>query len=153
MKVAIATACGNKKREGTWPIHSLYFSPRIKALYSRKGDLPLYILSAQYGLIHSDQIVSSYQRVMDFQRAKELAPQVSSAMKQYDWLVYFKAGARQEYADCIKLAASLSGVSIVLVGYAFMGGLDDCLSTAAALRSGRLPDKSIRSLEVYRKVL
>ncbi len=72
-------------------------------------------------------------------------------MKQFDWWVYFRAGARQEYADCIKLAADLSAVPVALVGYAFMGGLQDCLSVAKDLKCGRLPDDRIRSLEVYRK--
>ncbi len=131
--------------------HALYLSPRIRALYGRKGDFALYILSAQYGLIGSDQVIRSYQRVMDSQRAREVAPQVASVMQNYDWFVYFKAGARQEYADCIKLAAGLSSASVVFVGYAFMGGLRDCLSTAEALKLGRLPSEDIPSLEIYRK--
>jgi hypothetical protein len=88
---------------------------------------------------------------MDYQRARELAPQVASLMQNYDSVVYFKAGARQEYADCIRVAAVLSGVLVISVGYAFMGGLQDCLSTAAGLKLGRLPDEDIRSLEIYRK--
>jgi len=149
IRVALATACGNKKREGDWPAHELYLSPRITALYWRKGNFPLYILSARYGLVHSEQVISSYQQVMDYERARELSAQVADVMRPYDWLVFFKAGAREEYASCIRLAATLSSVPVVLIGYAFMGGLQDCLTIVRDLAGGSLPPRNIRSLEVY----
>jgi hypothetical protein len=149
LKVAIATACGNKKREGEWPAHDLYLSPRIKAVYRRRGDLPFYILSAQHGLIDCDDIIRSYERVMDWQRARAIAPQAASVLQNYDWFVFFKAGARQEYVDCVKLAAGMSNVSVISVGYGFMGGLQDFLSVARELEAGQLPSKDIRSLEVH----
>lgn len=79
---------------------------------------------------------------------QELAPKVAEVMKHFDWLVYFKAGARNLYAECIKLAAGLCGVPTALIGYGFMGGFGECLELASELREGRRPRRGIRSLEI-----
>src|SRR5262245_13390129 len=74
-RVALVTACGAKKRAGTWPLHLLYQSTRIKAIYGRKGGFSLFILSAQYGLVDCEQERPSYDRLMNMQRAEDLRPE------------------------------------------------------------------------------
>jgi hypothetical protein len=138
-RIVLATACGDKKLEGAHPAHQLYRSPRIRALYRSRGDFPLYILSAKYGLIHSEQVICCYQMVMDEMRANELAPQVADVMRGFDRIVYFKGGARKEYIRCIKLASDLSGVPAILVGYGFMGAFRECSLIAEQLRRRHPP--------------
>ena len=82
-RVALATACGKKKRHGEWPMHLLYKSPRIGAVYNRQEDFPLYILSTEYGLVHCDEVRASYDRRMDSSRAEKLAPLVAEVMRRY----------------------------------------------------------------------
>jgi hypothetical protein len=152
LRVAFATACGDKKESGHHTACDLYKSPRIKALCSRRHefDFPLYILSAEYGLVHCDAEIDSYNRLMTDDRARELAPTVASVMHGFDWLVFFKAGANGAYARCIRLAAHQSGVSVALVGVGFMGHWREALDIARQLRDGIAPQVgSLSSLEVY----
>jgi hypothetical protein len=149
MRVALATACGARKRSGTWPVYQLYKSPRIKGLYNRKNDFPLFIRSAEYGLIDCHTEISSYERVMNLERALELAPSVADVMGQFDIWVHFKAGARSEYSECIKTAGTVSGVPLVLMGFANMGCLHECVRIAALLRDGKPIPSDIRSLELH----
>lgn len=152
LRVAFATACGDKKETGRHAACDLYKSPRIKALCSRRSafDFPLYILSAEYGLVHCDAQIDSYNRIMTDERARDLAPTVASVMRHFDWVVFFKAGANSAYARCIKLAAAESGVAVALIGVGFMGHWREAIDLAHQLRNGVLPTLgSVRSLEVY----
>jgi hypothetical protein len=148
-RVALVTACGAKKRVGTWPLHLLYASPRIKAIHGRKGTFPLFILSAQYGLVDSEQERASYDRLMDLERAEELAPGVAEVMNRYDWLVFFKAQTPREYSLCLERASDISGVPVVFIGWWPLGGLQECLRVAHQLSHGEMPDGNIRSLRLY----
>ncbi len=148
-RIALATACGEKKLQGDWPLHLLYKSARIKAVYSRKGSVPLYILSAEYGLVHCEEVRASYDRRMDVQRAEQLAPQVAETMRRHDWLVFFNAQTPREYGLCIERAADICGVPVAFVGWWPLGGLDECLLIAQQLSRGEAPDRSVRSLRVY----
>ena len=151
LRVALAVACGEKKREGQCPACDLYGSSRIKIFcrLRHEWDFPLYILSAKYGLIHADHIVQSYQQKMDLSRAEELAPQVAQIMKGFDWFIYFKGGAGPEYSACIRLAADLARVPVALVGYANLGEYRACISVAQELQRGGVPPPgSVKSLEL-----
>ncbi len=143
-----ATACRAKKLAGTWPAYELYRSPRIKALYNRRNELPLLILSAEYGSIDCHTEISSYQRIMSRERALELAPCVANVMNEFDALVYFKAGARSEYSECIKKAGEMSGVSVALLGFGNMGCLHECVRIAGLLRQGKPIPSGVHSLEL-----
>jgi hypothetical protein len=147
-RVALVTACGAKKRAGTWPLHLLYQSPRIKAIYGRKGGFPLFILSAQYGLVDCEQERPSYDRLMNMQRAEELAPGVAEVMGRYDWLVFFNPQTPSEYSFCIERASDISGVPVAFIGWWPLGGLQECLGVAYPLSHGEMPDRNIRSLRL-----
>ena len=90
-------------------MHLLYKSPRIGAVYNRQEDFPLYILSAEYGLVHCDEVRASYDRRMDSERAEKLAPLVAEVMRRYDWLVFFNAQTPLEYARCLEDALTRAG--------------------------------------------
>jgi len=151
LHIAFGTACGEKKLDAPAPMHRLYCkSPRIKAIYSRKRDFPLYILSAEYGLVEADETRAPYDRRMDLERARELAPAVADVLKDFDWFIFFNPQTPMEYTQCVKWAADLCNVRVAFIGWWPLGGLDDCLLIADALKeTGRLPENQIRSLEVY----
>ena len=71
-KICIVTACGNKKHAEPLPAWKIYKSSRIKAVYNRRNNHDMYILSAQHGLVFSEKIIAPYNRIMDEERAKEL---------------------------------------------------------------------------------
>lgn len=148
-KVGLATACGGKKNQGVWPAWRLYKSPRIAAVHNRAAELQMFILSAEYGLVGADEPVKDYERVMDDERARCLATQVSERMTGFDWFVFFKAGARSSYGDCMKMASRMSGMPIALVGFGFMGEISQCFQIAHELQQqGRIITVA-KSLEVY----
>lgn len=147
--IALATACGERKRQGHWPLHLLYESPRVKALYSRKGNFPLYILSAEYGFVDCEEVRASYDRRMDLNRAEQLAPQVAEAMGGFDWVVFFNAQTPREYAFCLERASDICGVPVAFIGWWPLGGLNECLLVARHLSRGEPPETSIRSLRLY----
>jgi hypothetical protein len=148
-KVALATACGAKKREGDWPLYLLYKSPRVKALYGRKAAFPLLILSAEYGLVDCHEVRASYDRLMDLERAEQLAPAVAEVMERYDCLVFFNPQTPREYRLCLERACDISGVPVAFVGWWPLGGLEECLLVAQELSRGKLPDHGIKSLDLY----
>lgn len=122
-------------------------------MYNAAGGVPMYILSAEHGLIEAHQRLLPYQRVMDDERAHHLASQAAEVMRKYDWFVFFKGGSRSAYALCMRLASSMSGVPLVLVGYANMGHFRECITIALELRDSGKITTTAGSLEVYRPVL
>ena len=72
MKVSVVTACGNKKETIPLPAWQLYKSPRIKAVYNRKGDNDMFILSAEHGLIPAEKVPSPYNRLMAERRCNDV---------------------------------------------------------------------------------
>lgn len=148
-RIALVTACGAKKRPGEWPLHLLYKSPRIKAIHGRKGDFPLLILSAQYGLIDCNEVRQSYDRLMDLERAEHLAPRVAEVMSLYDWLVFFNPQTPSEYSICVERASDIAGVPVAFIGWWPLGGLDECLRVAQQLLRGERPDAHVRSIKLY----
>ncbi|MGY5148902.1 MAG: DUF6884 domain-containing protein [Candidatus Nitrosopumilus sp. bin_68KS] len=125
MKVSVVTACGNKKEELSLPAWKLYKSPRIKAVYNRKGKNDMFILSAEHGLIPAEKITAPYNRLMDETRCQELIPKIKETIKNYDAIVFFKAGSRKLYERCIAKACEESGVRLISFGYGFMAGIND----------------------------
>ena len=122
-KVCVITACGNKKYDESLPARMIYKSPRIKAVYNRKRCLDMYILSAEHGLLHSEKVIEPYNRLMDPERAKELLPDMISILQKYDEVIFFKAGARKLYEDCMIDACNQAGTSLDSFGFGFMGDI------------------------------
>ena len=122
-KICVVTACGNKKHDVSMRAWQLYKSSRIKAVYSRKMDKDMYILSAEHGLLFSEKVVGPYNRVMDESRAEELMPYLVPIVAKYDTVIYFKAGARGIYKQCLEEACKKAGKKMVSFGYGFMGDI------------------------------
>ena len=125
MKVSVVTACGNKKETIPLPAWQLYKSPRIKAVYNRKGDNDMFILSAEHGLIPAEKVTSPYNRLMDERRCNELIPKIKEIVKNYDTIIFFRAGARSLYEQCLAKACDESGVNLISFGHGFMAGIND----------------------------
>ncbi|NVM21362.1 MAG: hypothetical protein HWN68_06240 [Desulfobacterales bacterium] len=147
--IMVATSCGKGKRDGIWPACQLYKSPRIKALCNRITDYPFYILSSEYGLVRRDKRIETYDRVMDQERADYLAPQVGSVIKNYDFVVYFKGGARQTYVQCMKLASDKYKVPIAFVGHRNMGDINEIHNVVDALLERNVARLNIGSLKLH----
>ena len=94
-KICVITACGNKKEDTPLPAWRIYKSSRIKAVYKRKCNEDMYILSAEHGLLPAEKIIKPYNRLLDTDRANKLLPKIESTIKKYDKIIYFKAGARK----------------------------------------------------------
>jgi len=123
VKVVLITSCGAKKESTSQPAGKLYKSSRIRHLYKRSKELgiPLYILSAKYGLINADMIIEPYDRVMTPERAAELLPQVKEVIKDFDLVIFYKGGARKEYRELIEKACEETGTRLISFGYRNMG--------------------------------
>ena len=124
-KICIVTACGNTKQDKPMRAWQLYTSPRIKAVYNRRMDKDMYILSAEHGLLFSEKVVGPYNRVMDGPRAEELVPQLVPIVAKYDTVIYFKAGARGIYKQCLEMACKKADKKMISFGYNLMGGIND----------------------------
>lgn len=126
VKIAIVTACGAKKENSPSPAWKLYRSSRIKYLYkqSKKLGYPLFILSARYGLVHSEEVVEPYDQILTEERMEELIPQIMECLRGFDVIVYYKGGARRTYLELIKRASKLANVELVTFGYANMGDIN-----------------------------
>ena len=122
-KICIVTACGNKKHDISMRACQLYKSPRIKAVYNRRMDKDMYILSAEHGLLFSEKVIKPYNRIMDESRAEELMPQLVPIVTKYDTVIYFKAGARSIYEQCLGEACKKAGKKMISFGYGFMGDI------------------------------
>ncbi len=116
MKVLLATACGAKKNKGKMPAIDLYRSSRIKAVYNRRDGADFAVLSAKYGLIYPDLIITYYEQILDSKSMKKLLPQVIEFIGKYDLIVFFKGGSREEYRELVKNAAEAINKPLVLIG-------------------------------------
>ena len=123
-KICIVTACGNKKHEIPKPAWKIYKSSRIKAVYNRRNNHDMYILSAEHGLLPSEKIIQPYNRIMDEQRSKELISDMVPIIQKYDTVIFFKAGARKLYEQCIESACKKADKKIISFGYAIMGDIN-----------------------------
>jgi hypothetical protein len=116
MKVLLATACGAKKNKGKMPAIDLYKSSRIKAVYNRRDGADFAVLSAKYGLINPDSIIKDYEQILDSKSMKKLIPQVIEFINNYDLIIFFKGGSREEYRELVKIAANATNKPLILIG-------------------------------------
>jgi hypothetical protein len=150
MKVLIVTVCGAKKNPRPMPAYKLYKSARIKAVYNRRSGCDMGILSAEYGLVRAHDVIEPYERLMDEKRAEELAPFVAEKLKEYDCIIFFKGGARKTYLSCIKAACKKIGRTLVALGYANMGGINDLHKVIELIKLRRYSEiPRIEHAEVY----
>lgn len=124
-KICVVTACGNKKEDVPLPAWRIYKSPRIKAVYRRKGGEDMYILSAEHGLLPAEKIIKPYNRLLDPDRIQKLLPKIESTIKKYDKIIYFRAGARKLYEQCLEIACKNTGVRLESFGFGFMGEINE----------------------------
>ena len=124
-KICVITACGNKKENTPLPAWKIYKSSRIKAVYKRRSDEDMYILSAEHGLLPAEKVIKPYNRLLDEDRVNTLLPKIESIIKGYEKVIYFKAGARKLYEDCLNTACKNMGVEMESFGFGFMGGINE----------------------------
>jgi len=124
-KICVITACGNKKENIPLPAWKIYKSSRIKAVYKRRSDEDMYILSAEHGLLPAEKVIKPYNRLLDEDRVNTLLPKIESTIKGYEKIIYFKAGARKLYEDCLNTACKNMGVEMESFGFGFMGGINE----------------------------
>lgn len=137
-RILIVTACGGKKQNEAMPAWKLYKSPRIRAVYNRTMGHDMCVLSSKYGLIKADKVIRPYEAIMDEERAKKFVKQATKMINRYDYVVYFKGGARKEYLDCIKEACQNAGKTLIVLGYANMGGINDIPRVLQQVEKGDL---------------
>lgn len=125
--VIVVTACGKTKRNTAFPAWKLYKSPRIRFL-KKKADIlgvDLYILSAKYGLVHSEEIIEPYEAVMTKETCTELILSILNKLENIkpSKVIYYKGGARKEYFECIYRACTMLNIKLLCFGYANMGDI------------------------------
>lgn len=135
-RIALITACGEKKNPQPMVAYKLYRSSRIRAVYNRRNGSDMYILSAEYGLVDAHKVIEPYDRVMDERRARELVPSVTEKLRNYEYVIFFKGGARSSYLSCVEEACRTLGKTLVTFGYAFMGGINDLPKIIAFIDQG-----------------
>ena len=124
-RVVLVTACGNKKESTPKVAGELYKSARIRHLYrkSKEFGVPFFILSAGYGLVSGDEVISPFNAVMTKERCRELEEKIAKKLKDYDVIVYYRGGARKDYLDCIKKVAEKLQKELIVFGYGNMGDI------------------------------
>jgi len=125
LRILVVTACGISKKDQTLPAYELYKSARIKAVYNRCNGCDMAILSGKYGLVDAFEFIRPYEQLIDEQRAQELVPYVAEKLRNYDCVIFFKGGARKPYISCISNACEKTATTLVVLGYANMGGIND----------------------------
>ena len=123
-KICVVTACGNGKYKTFLPARQMYKSNRITAVYNRRCDHDMYILSAEHGLLYSEKVIEPYDRIMDEHRSAELIHDMIPIIQKYDTVIFFKGGAGKLYRQCIQTACDKANSKIISVGYANLGDID-----------------------------
>jgi len=120
LKPLIVTPCGARKGTEPAPARQLYKSTRIRAVYGRRCNRDMAILSARYGLVDVETHLAPYDQLMDHSRARELLPQTCEYVQNgdYDVLVYFRGGTGSNYLDLMRWTSEASKVPLVFFGYA-----------------------------------
>ncbi|MEM2146257.1 MAG: hypothetical protein QW279_12915, partial [Candidatus Jordarchaeaceae archaeon] len=57
--------------------------------------------------------------------AKMFAPEVAEKLNPYDYVIYYKSGANQNYLECIKEACNSSKKPLIICGFNVVGGIND----------------------------
>ena len=74
---------------------------------------------------NAEKIIEPYNRIMDDARCDELLPEIQKIVEKYDTVIFFKAGARKLYEQCIVKACEMANVRVISFGFGFMGGIND----------------------------
>lgn len=127
VKTVLVTGCSKKKASGsTCEAVKLYQSTRITfaSRLAQKKGIPLFIVSAKYGLVGSDEVISDYDEIMSPEKAEHLIP---TAIKQIqtagiDKMVFFSAGVNKHYKTLLEKACHACGVTLEIIGTGCMGG-------------------------------
>lgn len=86
MSIIIATYCSKEKIETqeALPAVDLYISERINevAKIAEEQNLPLYILSGKYGLIHANDLIEHYDHLLDHGDVREHAQLVAQQLEK-----------------------------------------------------------------------
>lgn len=137
--ILVVTACGNKKEAAPTKAWQLYKSPRIKAVYRRRLDCPMAILSAKHGLVDAHTMLAPYDQRIDESSVERLLQQVSNYLKNgsYEAVVYFKAGSREEYLHLITSATAQVGVPLASFGRNIMGDVNYLGEVIQMTKDGR----------------
>lgn len=123
--IILVTACGNKKEEKPMPAGKLYKSTRIRHLYRKSKELgiPFFILSAKYGLIEADTVISPYNEIMTDDNCKKFEDLIEEVINKYDTILYYKGGARKEYYKCLEKITKKLNKKFISFGYGNMGDI------------------------------
>jgi len=86
---ALIIGCSRRKTDSRLPCHALdlYQGGCVPSVRSRISPIPhlrqrVFILSAEHGLLGSDDLILPYDRVLTLERAEELRPSVARAVRQ-----------------------------------------------------------------------
>jgi len=126
-QTVIVTGCSAKKLPNAIvPAEDLYRSSRIsfcKRVAEEKA-LPLYIMSAEYGLVRSSDILASYDRIMDERRARELVDEVVRQLRhdRITSVVFFSAGVNRHYRQLLEAACVRLDIEFRAIGTGCMQG-------------------------------
>jgi len=125
MRKVLITACGSKKEAKAMKAGKLYKSSRIRHLYTKSKELniPIYILSAKYGLVSGDEIIEPYDEIMDENKCTKLRAQIAQILKDFDIIIYYKGGARKAYHQCLEKVAKKLNKQFLSFGYGNMGDI------------------------------
>ncbi|USG99381.1 hypothetical protein K1720_07560 [Thermococcus argininiproducens] len=136
-KIVVITACGSKKENIPSPAWKLYKSSRIRYLYKKSKQLtyPFYILSAKYGLVHSEKILKPYDELLTEEKANQLMSQVIEVLNGFDIVIYYKGGARKTYLNLIEKASRALNKTLITFGYANMGDINNIDDIIMTIRS------------------
>jgi hypothetical protein len=143
--ILVVTACGRKKHSRPMPAWELYKSSRIRAIRNmvqKYGFAHFAILSAKYGLVDVDQVLSPYEQTMTDQQSKRLFPKISIKLQRYDCVVFFRGGARKEYFNCIREACKRAQTTLIVFGYGIMGGINGLSTILDFIKIGKLPESN-----------
>lgn len=106
---ALLLSCSKAKRcgGGAMPARELYDGPAFRVLRKHGGDdLPVWVLSAKYGLIPADAKINRYDRRMTAARADELREQTAKRLDEIpqnkisEWLVCAGKTYARALTDC-----------------------------------------------------
>jgi len=125
IKIALITACGNKKESTPTIAGKLYKSSRIRHLYKRSKELNIsfFILSAKYGIVGGDEIIEPYNALMSSRRCQEIEETILEKLNNIEIIIYYKGGARKEYFECIQNIARKLNKKFIYFGYGNMGDI------------------------------
>lgn len=121
----LITACGQKKENKPTIAGKLYKSSRIRHLYkkSRELQIPFYILSAQYGLIPSTEVIHPYDAIMNQEQCEKLKHIIKSVLKNFKTIIFYRGGARKDYYFCLEKIIKELDKEFIVFGYGNMGDI------------------------------